>query len=231
MITMALSYIQFVCTEVAALKCCYVIQWGRMAMLNDEFCAMILTLANTIFSILLASIRIFTGEAESSIHFQFISGCQIISGTDQPFKQSVFFWWVMDFFTAWTNWIFLYFSCIIIPQILCGLVTAISLIVILVKKYRSRNDVQPFNNILDGKNTSILGAYGALVVIVMTILVMCPMVYTSLSKRSFAQSIAPLMYMMLFFVPSLLMPSFFFNAKPKLFKSAVDLFKEAAGIN
>lgn len=95
------------------------------------------------------------------------------------------------------------------------------------KQLMTRDEVLPFNNVQDGKNASILGFGGALIVTIMMVLLCAPFVYMAYKNDSFDYAIAHFMYMMFFFVPSIVNPSIFFMMKPKLFKSAVDLFKEA----
>lgn len=109
----------------------------------------------------------------------------------------------------------------------CLAIIVLGSVFISFKKQKKRDEVQPFNNVQDGKNTSILGFCGALTVTIMLVLLLAPFIFMNYSNDNFGHAIAPFMYMMLFFVPSIVMPSIFFIMKPKLFKSAVDLFKEA----
>ena len=119
------------------------------------------------------------------------------------------------------------FRTTIVPATGCGVTILICSVVIEYKRYKSRDEVQPFDNGQDGHNASILGSYGALIISIVLTFLIAPFIHAIISENNFPQHIAPFMFMMIFFVPSIIMPSIFFILKPKIFKSAVVLFKEA----
>jgi hypothetical protein len=68
------SYIFLTVTEMMILKCLYMFFWSRMAMLDDTLVAQFIGQWNLMISSLTIFTRLYIGEYNTSIHYQFITG-------------------------------------------------------------------------------------------------------------------------------------------------------------
>lgn len=194
-------------TDIALLKCFYLVKWSSMSLIDDFFLSTFLKCFHCVYCIIICGIRIHLGELDSNQNLLFLIGVDK-QGDDQEFHRVSYFWSVV--FPGMVLLI------LILTATITGLVSKI--------KHRCRSTIAievaspNINN--NAYNENIVGVTSA-VILSASLLILCIPIFAMRLLNVREPKDVTLFYYFMYVSLCIVLPLIYFLRKPSNFKKAL----------